>query len=130
MTEAFQQHHLPKPCEYCGGSAGYSPIDEMNRHEADVYFCQRCKAEYIYFRRTEFLANTSLYVEINGKTYRWSHNRGIGQLWFIEKPGEPGVRRNDGIKLVRTFSPGVGESVPQITPSNIEEKVRTILVFL
>ena len=130
MTEAFQKHHQPKPCTYCGGPAGYAPIAEMDYHEADVYFCQRCRAEYVYFRRTDFLANTSLYVDIGEKTYRWSETRSIGQLWYVEKPGEPGKKKNEGMKLVRSFSPDLGETIPGITPFNIEEKVRTILVFL
>lgn len=130
MTEAFEQYHQPKPCTYCGGPAGYAPIPEMDHHGADVYFCQRCQAEYIYFRKTEFLANTSLYTKIGERTYRWSVARGVGQIWYIKTPGEPGVRRNEGMELVKAFLPNNGDVIPTLTPENINERLRTWLVFL
>jgi hypothetical protein len=125
----FQKHHQPKPCSHCGGFAGYAPIPEMDYHEADVYFCHRCQAEYIYFRGTGNLASVSLYTTINGKMYRWSTNRTIGQLWRIKIPGIPGEKKNEGVEMIRSFNPDVGEAIPNITPENIEEKIRTILVF-
>jgi hypothetical protein len=102
----------------------------MDYHEADVYFCHRCQAEYVYFRRSSSLANTSLYTTIGGRMYRWSIARSIGQVWYIKTPGEPGVRRNEGMELVKSFCPEAGESIPQLTPANINEKLRTWLVFL
>ncbi len=130
MSDNFQKHHQPKPCSYCGGFAGYAPIPEMDYHEADVYFCHRCQAEYVYFRRSESLANTSLYTTINGKMYRWSENRGIGQLFHIKIPGITGQKKNEGLEMVRAFDPDRGDAVPHITPQNIADKIRTILVFL
>src|SRR4051812_47571370 len=110
-----------KKCTFCLKEAPHSPILEMERHGVEIYFCHECKAEYLYFVGGT-LAGTSLYTEINNKTYRWSFNStGSAQLWFIKEPGEPGVRKNENLVPIKYFS--YDEKVPQITPTNINEKL-------
>lgn len=128
--QEFQKHHQPKPCSHCGGFAGYVPIAEMDAHEVDVYFCTRCQAEFTYFRNSGLLASSSLYTTINSRMYRWCCIRGTYQLWHIKEPGIPGKMKNGDREMIRAFSPNKGESIPNITPLNIEEKIKTILVFL
>lgn len=127
----FQQHHTPKPCSFCGQAAGYAPVPAMERHGASVYFCHPCQAEYVYFDNTNYLSNTSLYTKINDKTYRWSvQSAGPAQIWHIAKPGAPGLFKNEGVSLVKSFNTNNGDVIPQLTPQNVNEKLRVWLVFL
>jgi hypothetical protein len=110
--------------------AGYAPLDEMESHGVGVFFCHPCKAEYLYFQSGD-LASSSLYTEINGRMYRWTMAYGgCGMLWFVKEPGIPGKKKNEGLEAVKSFDPDKGDIVPQLTPSNINEKLRTYLVFL
>jgi len=48
-----------------------------------------------------------------------------GSLWYIGEPGEPGVRPNRKLKMLKTFS-----NPPEVTPENVERKIRFMLLFL
>lgn len=60
--------------------------------------------------------------------YRWSveDDGKLGRLWHVGQPGVPGIEPNRKMFLIKSFK----ESLPTITPQNIEEKLRFILVFL
>lgn len=125
MSE-FQRHHQPHPCQFCGGGAEFKPIDEMERHGIHVYFCQPCHAEYLCFDNG-VQGSWSLYTEIADRTYRWTITANeVGQLWRIKIPGVPGTRKNEGMDLIKAFT----EDVPELNPHNVNEKLRTWLVFL
>lgn len=135
MNEDFEYQ---KPCKFCEGFSIYSPIEQMDYHGVGVYFCHPCKAEYLYFgpnsrakRITSDLASTSLYTEINNRTYRWTVNSaGTAGLWRIKEPGTPGQKKNEGLVSIKSFSAHQGDTIPIITPSNVNEKIRTWLTFL
>lgn len=120
-----KKYYAPKPCTFCGAGATYSPLDELDKHGVDVYFCHPCRAEYLYFWDGQ-CASTSLYTEINKKMYRWTISSSSAVLWYIKNPGTPGTRKNDGIEFIKAFK----EDVPVITPQNVNEKLRTWLIFL
>lgn len=130
--QEFQNHHLPKPCQFCGQGAAYSPLNEMEYHGVGVYFCHSCSAEYLYYQ-SGGLASSSLYTEINGKMFRWTVVVGRNSmwcsatLWYIEKPGIPGKKKNEGMIPIKEFD---YPNVPHLTPQNVNEKLRTWLVFL
>jgi hypothetical protein len=127
----FQKHHLPKPCTFCGQAAGYAPLEEMEYHGVGVYFCHTCNAEYLYYQSGE-MASTSLYTEIHGRMYRWTVSIGRNSLWasatlwYVEKPGIPGKKKNEGLVPVKDFE----NPLPDVNPQNINEKLKTWLVFL
>lgn len=96
-----------------------------------VNFCEKCLAEYVYWSEgDEIPFVTNLYITINDKMYRWSrdYHEGKGRLWYVEEPGEPGSRPNKKLKLLKTFHKA--DETPNITPQNIVEKVKLILLFM
>jgi len=121
----FQKYHLSKLCSYCSGMTAYAPLEEMERHGISIYFCHPCLAEYVYFQ-SGTLASQSLYTTINHRMYRYSISYGgTTQLRFIGQPGIPGQRPNRDTQLIKTF-----RDTPDLTPQNINEKLRTWLIFL
>lgn len=121
-------HPKTKPCKFCNNGAYFSPLQELERHEVGIYFCHLCQAEYLYFNDGS-PASCSLYTVINDRMYRWSRSTAdTAQLWWIQVPGEPGVRKNEG--LVHLIGFDKNDTIPCITPTNINEKIRTWLVFL
>lgn len=136
--QEFYLYRTPKACTFCGGVAAYSPLVEMEEHNVKVYFCSDCRAEYLYFwdSRSENWrlhgnpSSISLYTTINDKMYRWTiSSTGDGLLWYVKNPGVPGSRKNSDMEPVKSFRVKEG-AVPDITPQNINDKVRTWLIFL
>lgn len=124
--QEFQRHHQPKPCQFCANGASYAPLDEMEKHGVKVYFCYECRAEYLYFS-DGLAASVSLYTEINQRMYRWTvTSQNVAQLIYIKNPGIPGTRKNENLEFIKSFQ----KDFPQVTPQNINEKLRTWLVFL
>lgn len=122
----FQKHHLPKPCMFCPNMAGYYPLNETSQYGIAVHFCHTCQAEYLFYQSGD-KASVSLYTEINGKTYRWTVlSSNDATLWWIKEPGIPGQKKNEGLVVVRSFE----APAPQLTPSNVKEKIQLWLPFL
>ena len=120
--------HAPKPCSFCNQDAKYTPLKEMSYHGVGIYFCYTCNTEYLYYQSGD-LASTSIYTEISGKMYRWTiTSMNSCHLWQIKTPGIPGVKKNEGLFLIKNFSSN--DALPNITPQNINEKIKTWLVFL
>jgi hypothetical protein len=125
------------PCQFCPRLADYSPIHELDsnaqvfQERLLIYFCSDCRAEYLVYKKSNKLYSTSLYTKINDRVYRWSVlSEGSAQLWLVKEPGTPGISINKGLSMVKSFFPPEGEDVPTLTPENINEKIRTWLVFL
>lgn len=112
-------------CIYCKKEVPPAPLPEMEAHAATVFFCHDCKAEYVFWS-DGILASHSLYTEISGRTYRWTVGGGIGQIWYVGDPGEPGVRVNKNMQSIKAFS---FKNCPNITPTNIQQKIKNILVL-
>lgn len=125
--------HHPKECRFCLKPPVSTPLDEMKRHNIEVYFCYTCKAEYLYWNDGE-LASWSLYITHHDKMYRWTVSvwqsetglKNTGQLWYVKDPGIPGTRKNSNLQLIKTFT----EDFPAITPENFPIKLPTYLIFI
>jgi hypothetical protein len=117
-----------KECKFCFGSAVNAPLQELAYYGIDIYFCHDCKAEYLFYQSGN-TASVSLYTEINGKTYRWSATPPIYRIWLIRVPGIPGQKRNEGTVVVKSFKDDTGE-LSKVNPSNVNEKLKTWLVFI
>jgi hypothetical protein len=124
-------------CIFCQGEAVDKSLPlELSNHPTvnrllKVNFCVKCLAEYVYWAEgDEIPFVTNLYITINNKMYRWSrdYHEGKGRLWYVEEPGEPGIRANKKLKLLKTFHKA--DETPHITPQNIVEKVKMILLFM
>jgi len=117
------------PCKFCQKETDYVPLvikggnGDNSFHTFEVYYCYGCAAEFVEWRAAPA---THLYTTINNRMYRWSIGTESCHIWYVGKPGEPGVRPNKDLKLVKTFK----SDFPQITPENIERKLRFILLFL
>ena len=120
-------------CLYCQKEARFVPVSRRAR-TLYIYFCDDCKAEYVFFEEGKDapLFSHGLYVVINDRTYRWTvypggsgDSKPLGTLSSIGEPGIPGERFNRRVRRVTSF-----DDFPEITPHNIEQKVRIILTFL
>lgn len=123
-------------CRFCQNEATYVPLKIEHKSRGPgfstgapkvipVYYCYDCQAEYAFFG--SFL-NVHIYTTIRDRMYRWSveWNGAMGRLWYVGKPGIPGKVSNDDLQLVKDFN----QTYPNITPQNIQKKLRFILLFL
>ena len=116
-------------CQFCQQPAPYSPLEEMEMHAIKVYWCEPCHAEYLQFSESPHVNSCSLYTTVSGRMYRWTVSAlGQASLWYIKKPGIPGVKVNRETQQLMHLSK---EDVqPVITPQNIHHKISTYLLFL
>lgn len=114
----------PVKCLFCSNSPEYKPLQEMGQYGARIYFCFNCNAEYTFWNNEQNLYY-SLYAVINNRMYRWSSNPHNSYLYYIKEPGEPGVKANKKLELLKHF-----EGPSNVTPTNIKEKLKIILTFL
>lgn len=126
-AEEVQKSHS---CQFCGQPADHAPIREMKDRGVNVYFCHSCMAEYLVCKNG-YVSSVSLYTQINHNMYRWTvTSSGSGTVWHIIDPGEPGVKKNGRVVLIKFFEPSFDYALPNINPKNINNKLRTWLVFL
>ncbi len=123
-----------KICEFCSTRTMYVPLaigteypSAISSRTLRVHYCKDCRAEYVYWSNDGALASIHLYATIGEKMYRWSMVSNIkgGRLWHVGEPGIPGEIPNKGLVLLKSL-----EDLNSITPSNVEEKIRTYLPFL
>jgi hypothetical protein len=118
---------LIKLCSFCQKETKYVPITVRGKRTLKVNFCADCSAEFVYWRDSGTMV-THLYTTVNDKMYRWSVDSftdGQARLWYVESPGIPGVQPNKNLKLLKSFN-----EFPYITPQNINEKIKFMLVYL
>lgn len=132
--EEFRRHHQPKQCKFCGQAAPYTPLYDESaaslQERVAIYYCHTCRAEFLFYTDSS-LASSSLYTKINGKMYRWTEiSTGCAMLWLVGQPGTPGVAVNKDLKMIKSFDIHDGDIIPDVTPRNVNEKIRTWLVFL
>lgn len=123
-----------KECTFCKQPATHCPIAEMSAQAFDIWFCYPCKAEFV---RLKLLHSTfvldenfrcNLYTSIDDRQFKYTMNRdGSIQVFKVGIPGVPGVSYNRDCTMIMYFKPG---NKLQITPTNINEKLRTYITFL
>jgi len=125
--EDFIKYNTPVPCKFCGGGAGYAPIDTLKYSHIDVYFCHTCSAEYVFWGKVNPKNQTySIYTQIGDRHFRVTVNSdNTCTIWFIGEIGVPGKSLNQKLKKIKHFN-----YIPDITPSNINQKLRSWLPFL
>ena len=118
-------------CKFCQAKMEYVPLSvrssNKNFRTMDVFYCYKCDYEY---NKVGTWENHHVYKIVNSKMYRWSiafFNDATARLWYVGEPGAPGVRPNRKMKLLQRFEAGC---YPSITPQNIEQKLRFMLLFL
>lgn len=114
--------YVPLQVKYKSRSLGATSLNP--HHKIIVHYCYDCKYERAQFGDS---VNYHLYTEINNKTYRWSLEYGMAQLWYVGEPGIPGQEPNRQMKRLQSFKDGC---YPEITPQSIERKLRFMLLFL
>jgi len=116
-------------CRFCQHPTPHSPLEEMDRMGVDVYWCETCHAEYLYFKDSNYCNSCSLYTQLNDKHYRWTTSAtGYAFLWYIRELGIPGKLVNRDMNVL--FSLSAGDNQPDITPDNVARKIKTMLIFL
>ena len=115
-------------CQFCQKEAVYVPLQVSKKHTFKVHYCYSCQTEYVD-HSYDPKPTVNLYTTIGNRMYRWTimqdEDTTIGYLWYIGEPGVPGQRPNRKLKLLKTF-----HVPPSINPSNVEQKIRFILLFL
>lgn len=122
-----------KICHFCDKETAYvplsvgSPYKPLSPKMLRVHFCQACQAEYVYWSDDGTLSFLHLYTTINDKMYRWtvSESEKAACLSYVEKPGIPGRRANEKIQLLKKL-----EDHPDLTPQNVAEKIKFILLYM
>lgn len=117
-----------KLCKFCSKNAEHRPLKEI-ASAFDVYFCYDCSTEYLYVAKDDDeLWGYSIYTYINNELYRWTMSgMGHAHIWLIGTPGVPGSIPNTNTKLVKTIKQ---KPLPDVTPKNINHKIKTWLTFL
>lgn len=114
-------------CKYCLLESTYSPIEGFGLHGIDIYFCHNCFVECLYVKHSGDKISTSIYCKIEDKMYRWTIiNKNMAHLWEVKVPGEPGLKINKDLVLIKTFK----NNIPEITPDNILNKITSWLPFI
>lgn len=121
-----------RDCKFCNNPATYAPLPHMENFNVKIFFCHPCQAEYLYYMQDGEPSNkpssVSLYTTVSGRMFRWTvMAHGHGQLWKVGKPGIPGIKMNEDMEAVVHFDDLEGI---QLTPKNIEGKIRSWLPFL
>jgi hypothetical protein len=85
-------------------------------------------AEYVYGVTSKIPYAVNLYTTIHDKMYRWSYHfvTKTGTLWYIETPGIPGVTPNRDMQMLKV----IHEDAPKVTPQNLNDKLKLILLFM
>lgn len=129
---------MAKQCKFCLGKAHYICVSEIEMNDMYTYICELCNAEYLYWIVQNSLVSWGLFTEVGDKLYKWkmapSYNKfGFGTIFYIPGivPSKSGFRQYlpvvRELQHIKSFT-----NIEQmtITPSNINEKIRTYLLFL
>jgi len=129
-----------KKCLFCDCDLKYHNIVFYDRLAQTLFTCKKCMVRYVFFKNTK-LAMYSIFVKIGNNIYMWNFS-GIGknsQIRFIPYIKDDSDFTHDyfeGIVVGRISVLEVEkllitiENTPKITPDNIEQKLKTYLLFL
>ena len=128
-----------KICDFCNKETKYVPLTVGYKSRSlgfttggpkprtiKVHFCSGCQAEYVFWGDNP---SVNLYTTVNGNLYRWSKDTllgNAGRLWHVKDPGIPGIKQNSNLHMLKSFD----VDIPDITPHNVNEKVRFMLLWL
>lgn len=116
-------------CKFCQKEMKYVPLvlshSGISAITIPAHFCETCSYEYAPLGG---MKNHHLYRMINERMYRWSYEEttNVARVWYVGTPGTPGVSPNKDLQLLKSFE----EHFPEVTPENVEEKLKLVLVFL
>lgn len=116
-------------CKFCQKEMAYVPLtlshSGISAITVPAYYCHGCNYEYAPIGG---MKNHHLYRMVGEKMYRWSYEEttNVARIWYVGKPGVPGVSPNSDLKLLKSFE----EHFPEVTPQNVEDKLKLVLVFL
>ncbi len=117
------------PCKFCQKETAYVPLtlshSGISAIKINAYFCHDCQYEYAPIGGMKY---HHLYKMVNNRMYRWSieDTTKVARLWYVGQPGIPGQVPNKDLKILKTFE----DHYPEITPENVERKLKFILLFL
>lgn len=114
-------------CQFCQKEPNLSTIEEAVRMNVRRYWCGNCMAEYLMWEGDETINSMSLYTQRGEKTYRWTTtSTGRAILYYV-----PVMFTNQHFSRCEVlFSLGPEDNHPKITPDNVADKIKTMLIFL
>lgn len=115
-------------CKFCQKDMAYVPLTVSRSGRSATFhahYCHNCNYEFVPLGN---MKNHHLYRMVGGRMYRWTYEEttNVARIWYIGQPGVPGVSPNKDLKLLKTFE----EHFPEVTPQNVEDKLKLVLVFL
>ena len=119
-----------KICSFCHQDMPHCPLKILEKRQYQVYFCQTCSAEFLFFKNT--LKSISLYTNYQNKLYRWTTqaDKSSAQLRQYKEPGIPGVKPNRGSVLLYSMVKERGDFIPDLFPHNLQDKIKNWLMFI
>lgn len=116
-------------CRFCQQTALNIPIKVLDRIGVRHHWCETCQAEYLRFEDSDTINSCTLYTTIKDKCYCWATTgTGRAALWYVENPGELGKEISRDREVLFSLAPR--DNQPTITPENVNQKIKTMLVFL
>lgn len=119
-----------KLCRFCCQKLRHSHMPELEENDIQIYVCDPCQSEYIYSNEGA-LISLSIYTKIKERHYRWTvTSPDQAALWRVsfypESNSKPAYGQHDYAKMIKSWK----QDIPNISPSNIYQKVQTYLIFL
>jgi len=120
---------VKKYCQYCQKEVINSLyIDDLAEVNINIYFCNNCNVEYLYFDKSDTFISKSIYTSINNIVYRWvDPSFGSCQLIKVCSNTIPDLKRYN---LTNHIIIKCNKGEIEISPSNINKKVKNILLLL
>jgi hypothetical protein len=115
-------------CKFCQKPVALSPVEEAIRMNVQRYWCGVCRAEYLMFPHEEVPNSISLYTCRGDKFYRWTVTKtGRAVLYYVKQMFNEQHLSHD-CEVLYSMSPE--DNQPDITPENVADKIKTMLIFL
>lgn len=116
-------------CQFCQRKVPYISIRELEKIGVENHWCDVCRAAYLIWKDSDVPDSCSLYTIIKDKCYCWTTTAtGRAALWYVKNPGELGKELTHDRELLFSMAPE--DNQPKITPENVSQKIKTMLVFL
>lgn len=122
-----------KYCSFCQGPLIYRRIEVLLDNGCEAFCCHSCDTAFIYWiapnKSIDDLAAYCIYTEVNSKRYRWSKTSSGGEICYIEK-SVPMMEEMNHMRFVHVLlSFDDKQGTPNINPTNIKEKIKTLITF-
>lgn len=112
-------------CYYCGAEL----IKDIRLVTFYTKDCYHCKAQYFFNRGSDKLTMIILKAFIRGETYTVNHDIGENRIRILQRRKDL-IWKNNSAEVLPIEIIRFSGDFNTINPSNLEQRLRTILTFL